>query len=77
MHWFALLTRRTTSGQRTVAVWTLVLLLAVTGGVALYFSTQAAKPEDIAELRSIGYCSFALAAVILIVKKLLAVFLDS
>ena len=77
MDWMALLTRRTTSGQRTVAVWTLVLLLAAMGGIAFYFSTRAGNPDDIAQLRSIGYTSFALAAVILIVKKLIGMFLDS
>ncbi len=73
----AFLTRRTTSGQRTVAIWTLVALLAVTGGVALYFSTQAVYVDDIAQLRSIAYCSFALAAAVVIIKRVIGIFLNS
>ena len=74
--WSGLLTRRTTPGQRIVAAWTLFVLLAAMGGIALLFSFQAAKPADAAQLRWIAFWSFGLATAVLAVKKAIAMFLD-
>jgi hypothetical protein len=69
-----LFTRRTTPGQRTVATWTLIVILALTGVVAFYFSAGAGTPADAASLRMIGFCSIGLAISLWIIKRLIPMF---
>ena len=61
----------TTPGQWTVIAWTAIVLLALMGILAIYFTGRAATPEQVAELRRIGFWSLVLAAVVWIIRRLI------
>jgi hypothetical protein len=69
-------TRRTTPGQWIVAAWTVILILLLTGILAICYSTQAGDPAQAHSLRRIAYESIALAAIVWLVKRLIAIYLD-
>ena len=65
----------TTPAQRKVIAWTSVIVMAAIGGVAFYYLTDAG-PADAEMLRKIGFASFGLAGVVLLIKWLVTSFVD-
>jgi hypothetical protein len=67
-----------TPQQLQVIAWTIIGVLLIGGGVALYFSWSAAaqNPAGAAEIRPYGLAMWALAALIIFVKRLIGWLLD-
>jgi hypothetical protein len=60
-----------------VLAWTTVLIFLAIAGLVFYFSLRAAAPDVASQLRTIGFVCIGIAAVILIGKRLVTIFLDS
>jgi hypothetical protein len=61
----------------TVAAWAAVVVFLVIAGIAFFGAFRAGAPDAASHLRRIGFASSGIAAAILIVKRLIANFLDS
>ena len=60
----------------TVTVWAAIVTFLGIAAAAFYWSFRAAAPEKAAALRTIGVFFLGIAIIMLIAKKLIAIFLD-
>jgi hypothetical protein len=71
-------TKRTTPGQWVIMIWAAIIFFVLVGGIGLYLSSRphSDKLNAVLDLRLLSFCSWGIAAVIYVAKRVIGHFID-
>ena len=70
-------TEPTTPQQWTAIAWAMIVICVAMAGLAFYGAFRGGAPDVGAQLRTTGFVCIGAAIAVFIIKKLIAMFLDS